>query len=128
MQYLYFGGTDAVHIRNTDVMEVSLSFQRICFTSLLNISHHIIIVIILSCQPPRLLASQGSLILHRTGIATVPATSHKHMITMTEVIWTADVTSCDLHIINVVKPRYQNMLLGTLMQEITDESFVLIGF
>lgn len=22
MQYLYFGGTDALHIRNTDVMEV----------------------------------------------------------------------------------------------------------
>lgn len=24
MQYLYFGGTDALHIRNSDVMEVGL--------------------------------------------------------------------------------------------------------
>lgn len=24
MQYLYFGGTDALHIRNTDIMEVSV--------------------------------------------------------------------------------------------------------
>ena len=120
MQYLYFGGTDAVHIRNTDVMEVSSSFQIFRFTSFINISYRILL---LSCQPSRWLASRGLMIPHRIGIAT----SYEHMITMTWVILTADLTRGDLHIRNVVKRCYQNMLLDTLMQEITHESFVLIG-